>query len=539
MYRKTALQTVERAGFGGTYYDSFTHAAMFKSYKPFNFGVQGARLFSSELGSHLVNKKFTHLTLAQGNVHMLPGGVDDYEWFLTADADIDFRITEQLVANNSFPGKGGLPFKIALDRNWLQEPAIIKLPNPDLPMLRILGQPTQIGVNSFEYEVELQTGSLDAFIPVSYLAVGTKVISISTAVSDELNTKFAGDEFGEMFKLQSFTGQFARKAEFTDKFIRTEIAARKDGRTIPKGSTYSVGGETHADGAVSLGFVYTQKFNTTNSGKTEIIEKGVFISKIEARIEERVHMDREMNMEFGQGQKTVDRDSGRPIKVAPGWRQISRDGHYLEHNGSLSLSQIYEYIAEIFMTRKGFSDRKVVLATGEGGMDLLSKLIAKEASQFNYIDTLFTQKRTDPQGIHENELEYGAQFTKIRMPNGYILEMVYDPIKDDRKLFPEKAPGTNRTMESFAMDIFDFGDTTQKALGAVNAKNLCMIQQDGVEAYWAVSNVYDFQTGAVKDGSNVAMNSKELGIYREIPGSLCVWDTTRIGRIQFNSGKAY
>jgi hypothetical protein len=539
MYRKTALQTVERSGWGGTYYDSFTHSAMFKSYKPFNFGVQGARLFSSELGSHMVNKKFTHLTLAQGNVHMLPGGVDDYEWFLTADADIDFRITDVLVASNSYPGKGGLPFKIALDRNWLQEPAIIKLPNPDLPLLRILGQPSQLGVNSFEYEVELQTGSLDAYIPVASLAIGTKVISVSTAVSDELNTKYAGDEFGEMFKLQSFCGQFARKAEFTDKFIRTEIAARKDGRMMPKGMTYNVGGQACGDGAVGLGFVYDVKFQTTNAGKTEVVEKGVFISKIEARIEEKVHLDREINMEFGQGQRTIDRDSGRTVKIAPGWRQISRDGHYLEHNGSLSLSQIYEYIAEIFMTRKSFGERKVVLATGEGGIDFLSKLIAKEASQFNYIDTNFVQKRSDPQGVHDNELEYGAQFTKIRMPNGYSLEMVYDPIKDDRKLFPEKAPGTNRTRESFAMDIFDFGDTTQKAVGASAAKNVCMVMQDGVESYFAVSNVYDFQTGAVKDGGNVAMNSKELGIYREIPGSLCVWDTTRIGRIQFNAGTAY
>lgn len=132
-----------------------------------------------------------------------------------------------------------------------------------------------------------------------------------------------------------------------------------------------------------------------------------------------------------------------------------------------------------------------------------------------------------------------AQFTRIKMPNGYILEMCYDPIKDDRKLFPEKAPGTNRTLESFAMDIFDFGDTKQKAMDAINSKNVTMVMQDGVESYFTVSNVYNFETGAVKDGSNVAMNSKELGIYREIPGGLCVWDTTRIGRIQFNALKAY
>jgi hypothetical protein len=98
---------------------------------------------------------------------------------------------------------------------------------------------------------------------------------------------------------------------------------------------------------------------------------------------------------------------------------------------------------------------------------------------------------------------------------GYVVEMVHDPIKDDRKLFPEKAPGTNRTVESFAMDIFDFGETDQKAQDANMAKNMCMVMQDGVEAYWHVSNVYDFSTGAIKDGSNAYNNNKETGLYVE------------------------
>lgn len=120
------------------------------------------------------------------------------------------------------------------------------------------------------------------------------------------------------------------------------------------------------------------------------------------------------------------------------------------------------------------------------------------------------------------------------MTNGVIVEIVYDPIKDDRKLFPELAPGTNRTLESFAMDIFDFGTTEQKARDASREENITMVLQDGVESYFTVSNVYDFESGAEKSGGNVYVNNKELGIYREMSGSLCVWDVTRIGRIYFN-----
>lgn len=119
------------------------------------------------------------------------------------------------------------------------------------------------------------------------------------------------------------------------------------------------------------------------------------------------------------------------------------------------------------------------------------------------------------------------------MTNGIEVEIMYDPIKDNRQLFPELAPGTNRTLESYAMDIFDFGSTDQNASG-VDASNMCMVMQDGVESYFTVSNVYNFNTGAEISGGNVYSPSKELGIYRELSGSLNVWDVSRVGRIEVN-----
>jgi len=526
MNRRTALETHERKAWGGSYFDSFTHASMFRRYGPFNFGVKTAQLFSSHLGSHLVNKKFTYMTIAKKNVYVLPGGTDDYCWYLMADADVDFRFTELLVATDALPGKGGLPFKFALDRPWLHEPAVIKVENSDLPLIVIHGQGLQRSANSWEYEGTLQTGDVNAWIPVEYLMPERRAIRVSSLVADELNTKYAPDQYGEMFKLQNWCSNFANKVEVTDKFIRTEIACRKEGRALPSGIS--------DDKQIGVGYVYYQNFNTTNSGTTTTVEKGMFLTKAEARLLERTEMDREMHMEFSQLQKTNDRDTGRPIKVAAGWRQLVKDGHYKEHNGSLTLSDIYEYLMEIFITRKAFADRHIVIASGEGGIEFLSRLIAQEASQFQYIDTLFLQKRQDPQGYHPNELEYGAQFTKIKMMNGVIVEIVHDPIKDDRKLFPQLAPGTNRTLESFAMDIFDFGVTEQKAMDAARDENITMVMQDGVEEYYMVSNVYDMETGAIKDGSNAFGNNKELGIYRGLSGSLNVWDASRIGRLFYN-----
>ena len=522
--RKTALETVERHDFGGSYFDSYTHAAMFKTYKPHSFGVRTSQLFSSSLGSHMINKKFTYYTVAKNNVYMLPAGTDDYEWYLESDADIDFEVTELLVDPASFPGKAGLPFKIALNKDYLHEPAIIKSESDNLPMLKILGYPVQRTGNSWEYEVELQSGDPSAYMQVDFLQPGRKFIRTSSAVSDELNKKYAPDQYGEMFKLQSWTGNFANKVEFSDKFIRMEIGCRTKGTQMYKGYK--------DDHGIGVGYVYKQPFNLTNGGKAERIEKGVFITKAEARLLERTEMDRELNFEFGQLQKTVDRDSDRTIKVAPGWRQIVREGHYKEHNGTLSLNQIYEFVSEIFLTRRAHGDRMIKIASGEGGLEFWHQLIAAEASQFQYVDTIHVRDTQSP--YHEYAKEYGIQFTKIRFPMGYVVELVHDPIKDDRKLFQQKAPGTNRTLESYAMDIFDWGATDQKAFNASRDENITCVMQDGVESYFTVSNVYDFQTGAIKDGSNAYSNNKEAGIYREMSGGLCVWDVTRVGRIEFN-----
>lgn len=331
MARKTALETVERTSWDTySYYDSATHASMFRKMKPHNFGVKEAQLFSAKTGSHLVNKKFTYMTAAKGNFFVLPGGTDDYEWYLVPEADVEFRATELLVSTDSQPGKGNMPFEIGLDRPFLHEPAIIKTESRNLPMLKIIGHGIPLGENTTKYTVELQTGDPNAWIPVEYLMPQRRFIDASTSVSDELNTKYAGDQYGDMFKLQSWVGNYARKAEFTDKFIRMEIACRKKGNALPKNQGYKIGGTTYNEGAISSGFVYQQKFAPSGSGASvnndqKKISAGVFVSNVEARLSERVMRDREMNCEFGQLQKTEDHDSGRTIKVSPGYRQLVKD----------------------------------------------------------------------------------------------------------------------------------------------------------------------------------------------------------------------
>lgn len=529
--RKTALRTVERSDFDGNYFDSLTHAKMFRSYKPFDMGVRSAQLFSSKLKSDLINKKFTYFTAAQKNVMMLPGGTDDYTWKLVSDKARVFRITGVYVDQNSQPGKAGQQFKIALDTPGLMEPVLLKTESTDAPRLRIVGQPTAVSANSWEYVVELQTGDMNAWMPIEYLQEGRQIIDAGTSVADEMNTKYGGDYYDDMFKLYSHVSNHARKATFTDKFIRTEIACRKDGRPMSANMSYSIGDKSYSDGAIGVGYVYQQSLKDQTTGN--VIKKGVFLTQMEARLEERLMHDREMSMEFGQNQISSDRDTGYTRKDAPGYAQLVKEGHYFAHNGSLTLIELEEYITNIFATRKNFMDRTIKVATGEGGIAFIHRLIAAEASALTTVDTHFIQGRSDSAGVHENELEYGAQFTKIKLLNGVTVEFIYDPIKDDETIYPEKAPGSIHTVMSYTMDIFDFGITDQTPQGASTHQNMTMVYQDGVEEYTTYQGLYDFETGAINDGSRVNSTSKEVEIRRANSGSLGIFDISRVGRIEF------
>jgi hypothetical protein len=127
-----------------------------------------------------------------------------------------------------------------------------------------------------------------------------------------------------------------------------------------------------------------------------------------------------------------------------------------------------------------------------------------------------------------------AQFTAIRLLNGIVVEFIYDPVKDDETKYPEMAPGGFHTVMSYTMDIFDFGVTDQTPLGASTHSNITMVYQDGVEEYTTYQGLYDFQTGAIKDGSRVQSTSKEVEIRRATSGSLGIFDVSRIGRIAFD-----
>jgi hypothetical protein len=522
------IKLTEYQHFGGNFFNSVAHAKMFRDDKPFDFGVKTSRIFSSEIGGNMVNKKFTWLTMARGNYYALPPGTDEYVWSVAGDAKIDFRITQLLEPEGSQLGKNKSQFRIALDKNWAKPPVALKTESDNAPLIRIVSEAEPLGPDSFAYLCELQDGNPNAWISTNLVDVGSRLTRVSSPVPDEDNQDYAPDEYGQMMKLRGQTGQFANKVEFTDKFIRKELSAMRKGSG--SGQSVKFDGRTISE-PFSNGYIY--QAGLRKPGSNQMIEKGVFISKAEARLLERSEADREYMMEFGRYDVRPYRDTDATLKVAPGWRQIVRDGQYYPHNGSFTLAQLYDFIHQIVVRRRDFMNREIYLVSGSGGINYISELIQDQASVFQTVEPgLYIRNNKDKVGVHPNELEFGAQFTRIIMAMGVTIRVVYDPMKDDDSIYTQTAPGSYLPLESFNYDILEFGKTENAAENA-SGENITMVVQEGVEEYYSVFSVVDPKTGTVKDGSNVFTNNKRAGIYRTLGGSLAVWDVSAVGRIEW------
>jgi hypothetical protein len=113
---------------------------------------------------------------------------------------------------------------------------------------------------------------------------------------------------------------------------------------------------------------------------------------------------------------------------------------------------------DIFYGRvKPGAGRQIKGFTGEYGMIQFHRAIQDWNQKNGFIqvvDTNFVQKTSSP--YNTNALVAGYQFVKYRMANGAELELVHNPIYDDREINFEIDPLTGFPVESQRITFLDF-----------------------------------------------------------------------------------
>jgi len=523
------LKTRTQNSWGGDWADSKSYSAMFRSDEsPHDLGLIDVEVFTKAVDSNIVNKPLTFMA-GKNRVPLPGGGGGKVTWKLATQGVTRATITGVDANLGTTPGKAGAKFKLALDRGYYHQPVLLKTDSTNAPLLRIIGFPYQEGPNKWWYEVVLQTGDATAYVPAEFLQIGRTCKDASTSVSDEMNQEFAGIEFGSTMDLGSHIGYFARHFEVDDKLIRKEIEARKRGENY--NANYNKGGMSMSS---FVGQNYIVAPTGYAEGDTRIVQKGKLLSTVEYMIREKLYMDMEMAFHFGQTEVTNDAATGYQTTFGSGWFQIARESNYDEHDGSnLTLGQFVDRLDALRFNVVSPKNDIVEIHTGREGMKLVSRLIELEASALPF--TLQSSYFVDevPSNATNHGLAFGSQFVEFRN-FGQTLRFVWSPMKDNMDCFRELDPETGKPKESSSFDIYYLGDTASAPANALNKSNMAIAHEPAAETWFAVSNVYNFSTGAVQNGGNVSSANKEAAIKMEKNAGLLIFDcsaTARVARV--------
>lgn len=525
LQRKFSAYKVTRPdnSWGGTYADSKTWAGLFRRLdQPKDLGMIDVEVFSKQVNGQMINKPMTF----RAGKNMVELGAEAHgkvRWSLSLAGVPRGRVVDIDPNLGTYPGQAGTRFRIALNRGDYHEPILLKTETTLAPRLRIIGYPYTEAPDKHWYEVEIQDGDMSAYCPVEDLQIGKTVKDNSTSVSDEMNQKYAGIEFGSTSDYAAQISYFGRKFEVTDRFIRLELDARQKGQA--SGGTTAKSGF----GTVALTSVVAQQYATGEKGLTKdnILKRGTFLSNIELMLRDRLNMDREMDMYDGRTQTSTDPDTDYQRSNGAGWFYAAQEGNYDEHDRvNITLQDIVGKIQALKFNVDSPDGDVVEIETGTGGMMLINQLIGIEAAglPFTLSTNYFIDKASS--NFTNDGLAMGYQFVEYRQ-FGRVYRFVWNPNKDNIDTYPDVDPETGIPKESYSFDVFSLTES-KDALG--NKKNMGLAHEPGAYEWFTVSNVYNFATGSIKDGSNAYDDRKEAYVRMAMNGSMIIFDLSKCFR---------
>jgi hypothetical protein len=344
---------------------------------------------------------------------------NEWEWPLRTARTRPLVVVENVIpVANTTPGLFKTDVKIKLDENWFVPGDIIHPGTSNKKyQCRVQEPPIRHG-NGFLYTVRLMTDNPQAFLPVKFFKPGTQWAKLYSQY----------EEAGE----QSGSTQYHLPITLKNRLSRLR-----------------------------------KKYRVTADAGDEVLavkipdSKGKFhdswIRYAEVEYWEQWYRELERSFWYSRSTDTVLGANGRPLYTGPGIQEQLEESHI--HNYShLSTTLIEEYLMDIFYSRvKPGSKREIKAFTGEYGMLIFHRAIQDWMNKSGFIKIVDKYIIRD-QGseYHKNALSAGYQFVKYEMANGATLELIHNPLYDDREINFEIDPVTGYPVESMRFTFMDF-----------------------------------------------------------------------------------
>lgn len=342
-----------------------------------------------------------------------------WEWEMRGAITRPLVVVENVEpSSNTTPGKFKQVFKMKLDEDWYMPGDII---NPGTSnkkyQVRIQSQPFRQG-NGCIYEVRGMWDDPQMSLPLKYLERGTQWAKMFSQY-EEAAEQSGSTQYSLPIALQNRMSRFRKTYRVTGDAANEVLAVK-----IPD-------------------------------------SKGVFhdswIKYAEVEYWQQWYRELERGYWYSRSTNTVLGANGRPIWTGPGVQEQLEDSH--QHFYSvLTARLIEEYLMDIFYSRvKPGSGRKIAAFTGEYGMIQFHRAIMEWQQKKGFIqvvDQVMIQKTSSP--YTQAGLQAGFQYVRYRMANGAELELIHNPLYDDREINFEIDPVTGFPMESQRFTFLDF-----------------------------------------------------------------------------------
>lgn len=334
------------------------------------------------------------------------------------------------------PGIGGSRFYVVIPERWFEITDVLGTEDKENYQLRVVAEPRVKGAN-FEYEVELLSGDLNAFVPVSLLQSGKRLVKLFSAVEQTLSKRGGGVNHTSPFRMQNRCSM-----------IRAQYQV--PGNMINKGQNSP------------LAFYFKD-----SNGKVQT----TWIGKLDYDFMVQFKRQKALMLMYGksnkneQGTFSTKGESGYELKMGSGlYEQISPSNIF--YYNSFNIDVLGDILMSLSVGKLPEDKRKFVLGTGEYGMRQFHKAVE------SYANASFTPNRTETRFAgSRNEMTYGGQFVGIAYIQGIEVSLMHIPFLDDPALNPTPHPDGG-LMSSYEYLILDFGTSKgQPNIQKVHVKN--------------------------------------------------------------------
>lgn len=347
----------------------------------------------------------------------------EWEWGLRGASCRPLVIMENVIPTVTQPGIARTSFKIKLDEDWYKAGDIVHPGNKDY-QCRIQEVVGKHG-NGYIYLVRLMNDTYDAYLPVSYLKVGTQWAKLFSQY-EEAAEQSGSTQYALPINLKSRMSRYRKMYEVTGDAANEVLAVK-----IPDSN-----GKMH----------------------------DAWIKYAEVEYWKQWYRELERGAWYSRSTNTVLGANGRPIYSGPGVQELLKESH-VHYYSYLSAKLIEEYLMDIFYGRvKPGAKRSIKAYTGEYGMILFHNAIQDWANQSGFIKVVdqYLIDKTNSE-YNKNAFSAGYQFVKYRMANGAELELVHNPLYDDKEINFEIDPITGYPTESMRFTFLDFSNEGTKS----------------------------------------------------------------------------